>query len=202
MGVVTRRDALKYGGTQAGGVGLSGCLQFLQSESMTDTTPASPAPTCNEGFKSLEPWWIVKGSGPLAGFELQLDSEIYSKGDTLIAKFRNVTNQKQAAGNRHKYDVQFRGPNGWHTIIGVSEDEGFAWTDEGYLIQPGNGWTWRLTLTETGIWDGEHHGHSYRACQPLKPGTYRFVYWGITTEQEREEDFETDYALGVAFTVT
>jgi hypothetical protein len=65
---------------------------------------------------------------PLAEFELNLDSEAYSKGDLLIAKLRNVTNQGQSAGNKAKYDIQYRGPNGWHTIIGVSEEEDFGWT--------------------------------------------------------------------------
>lgn len=160
---------------------------------MTDTTPANPAPTCTEGYRSLEPWWIVKGSGPLAGFQLRLDGETYSEGDALIAELRNGTDQQQSAGNKAKYDIQYRGPNGWHTIIGVKEDEGFEWTDEGYLIPPGNGWTWRLTLTETGIWDGEYRGQSYRACQPLNPGTYRFVFWGVG---------ESDEALGISFTVS
>lgn len=159
---------------------------------MTDITPANPSPTCTDGYRSLEPWWIVKGPGPLAGFELRLDGETYSKGENLTAELRNVSNQKQGAGNRQKYDIQSRGPDGWHTIIGVREAEGFEWTDEGYLIPPGNGWTWRLTLTQDGVWDGEGGGQSYHACQRLEPGNYRFVFWGVGESEE---------ALGIPFTV-
>lgn len=168
---------------------------------MADDAPANPAPTCTEGYESLEPWWVVEGPGPLAGFKLRVDREEYAKGDELTAELRNVTESEQGAGNKHKYDIQYRATDGWHTIFGTPANESFAWTDEGYLIQPGDGWTWRFTLTQAGLSEGEDSGQSYHACQPVKPGTYRFVFWGVTTEQEREEGFETDYALGVPFKV-
>lgn len=159
---------------------------------MTDNVPATPAPTCMEGYESLDPWWIVEDPGPLAGFELRLDGESYTVGDELVAKLRNSTKDKQAAGNKFKYDIQYEGADSWHTIIGTREDEEFGWTDEGVLIPPGNGWTWRLTLTQAGVWDGEGSGQGYYACQPLKSGNYRFVYWGVG---------ESEDALGIPFTV-
>lgn len=168
---------------------------------MADDGPADPAPTCPEGYRSLQPWWIVKGPGPLAGFELRLDRETYTEGDELTAKLRNVTQSKQGAGNKHKYDIQYRGTDGWHTIFGTREDEGFCWTDEGYLIPPDNGFTWRFTLTQAGLSGGEGRRQSYRACQPVTPGTYRFVFWGISPEKEHGRGVETDSALGVKFRV-
>jgi hypothetical protein len=148
-----------------------------------------------EGYESLNPWWIVEDPGPLAGFELRLDRESYAVGDELVAKLRNITKEKQETGNKYTYDIQYEGADGWHTIIGTREDDEFGWDEVGYLFPPGNGWTWRLTLTQPGVWDGwdgEGSGQGYFACQPLTSGNYRFVYWGVG---------ESEDAIGIPFTV-
>lgn len=168
---------------------------------MTDNAPAKPAPTCSDGYESLNPWWIVKGPGPLAGFELRLDSESYAVGDELTVKLRNVTGGKRGTGNKDKYDLQHHGPDGWHTIFGTPADEEFGWTDEGILHPPGNGFTWRFTITRDGLSGGGRTGSGYHVCEPITPGTYRFVYWGITIEREDGAGVETNYALGIPFRV-
>lgn len=168
---------------------------------MTDNTPAKPAPTCTEGYESLKPWWIVRGPGPLAGFKLRLDTEGYTVGDELTVELRNVADGYSTSGNKNKYDVQRHGPDGWHTILGTSVDEDFGWTDEGISHPSGKGFTWRFTLTREGLSGQGRTGSGYHVCEPITPGTYRFVYWGIVIEREGEAGVETDYALGVPFHV-
>lgn len=160
---------------------------------------AGPAPSCGD-YEPIDPGWVVAGRGPLGGFDLTLNRRELVRGDTLTPSLTNVTDAEQSTGNRKKYDIQFRGAEGWHSIFGT---DGIApWTDEAVGHQPGEGFTWELTVTQDGLTEAVDHGPAYYVCSPLEPGTYRFVFWGITTERERREDFETDYALGVPFTVS
>lgn len=163
---------------------------------------AGPAPECPDGYEPFRPGWVVEGPGPLGGFELTLDRETYDQGDELVAELRNVTDEQQVSGTKGKFDLQRHGPDGWHTVFGLPEGSNPIWTSEGIAHPPGEGFTWRLTLTQAALSNGEIDSFpSYHACQPIDPGDYRFVYWGITTQQERAEDFETDYALAERFTV-
>jgi hypothetical protein len=117
-----------------------------------------------------------------------------------MATLRDVAEEELRTGNKKKYDIQYRGEEGWHSIFGT---DGIApWTDEAVPHQPGEGFRWELTFTQDGLSEAVDHGPAYFVCNPLEPGTYRFVYWGVTPERERQEDFETDYALGVPFTVS
>ena len=193
---------------------LAGCNQSSASQNTiaTDTTTtaqqtpattqyqdgsAGPAPSCTGEYSSFNPRWVVEGSGPLAGFNLTLDQRTIALGDTLTVSLRNVTGNTQTTGNRRKYDVQYRGSNGWHTIFGVEHNS--VWNDIGVGHEPNHGFTWQFPFTRDGL--SSLAGH-YGVCAPINPGTYRFVYWGITTEQEEKEDYETDYAIGVSFTIT
>lgn len=175
----------------------SGSLSELNSEGS-----ARPAPSCPDGYESFTSGWVVEGSGPLGGFDLVIRQDTYEQGDELVAELRNVTDDRQVSGNKGKIDLQYQGPNGWHTVFGIPQDTNPIWTSEGIAHPPGEGFTWRLPLSQEGLSEGAIESFpSYQACQQIVPGKYRFVYWGITTEQEREEDFETDYALGEKFTV-
>jgi|GEM_PF-817948 hypothetical protein len=160
---------------------------------------AGPAPSCTGGYSSFTPRWVVEGSGPLGGFNITTDQRTIGHGDTLTVSLRNVTDSTQLTGNRRKYDVQYRGSNGWHTIFG-KKDNSF-WNDVGIEHEPNQGFTWQFPFSRDGLSNiAEYDG--YGVCAPISTGTYRFVYWGITTEQEKKEDYETDYALGVSFMVT
>lgn len=200
-----------------GGVGLAGCSsQFSSGGSPpaastrspastplgpVEDGPAAPAPSCPDGVESVDPRWVVAGPGPLDGFELRVDRDAYARGDELVTRLRNVTDEERTSGVEAKYDVQYLGADGWHTILGTDAEGAVVIPDLGILHEPGEGFTWRFPLTRAGVSRETDRGPTYHACQPIRPGTYRFVYWGIVTEREREEDFETKYALGVAFDV-
>jgi hypothetical protein len=189
---------------------LAGCIQ---SDVTTDTsTPsqtttstmsiedghAGPANFCSGEYSSFNPLWVVQDSSQLAGFDLTLDPRTLTFGDMLRVSLRNVTDDTLYSGNIGKYDVQYRGSDGWHTIFGKIDH--LSWTDEAILHKPNHGFTWEFPFTQDGLSNVVDNG--YGVCAPLNPGTYRFVYWGITTEREENEDYETNYALGVPFTVT
>lgn len=55
-------------------------------------------------------------------------------------------------------------------------------------------------MTKDGLSETGKARPDYFVCTPLRSGTYRFIYWGVVPEKQREED--TDYALGTQFTVT
>lgn len=201
----------------AGSVGLAGCPSGVPTGSPpsgtptrsapstdvgeADDGPAAPAPSCPDGVESVDPRWVVAGPGPLDGFELRLDRDVYARGAELTVRLRNVAEGERTSGVAAKYDLQYRAADGWHTILGTDADGAVVIPDLGILHEPGEGFTWRFPLTRAGVSRETDRGPTYHACQPVRAGTYRFVYWGIVTEREREEDFATEYALGVAFDV-
>lgn len=228
----TRREILRAT-VAGSATAVAGCLSETPSESVATSSPAdtpspspaattesasrtatssgtsvpdgeaSPARSCRDGYHSIDPWWIVEGSGPLGGFDLTLDEDEISRDDILRARLTNVTDEERSTGTKQKFDIQYRAENGWHTIFGtVSEHAGYI--DLAVLHEPGAGFEWELRFTRDGL-SGTVDGHgelNHYACAPIESGTYRFVYWGITTERERRNDYETDYALGVPFTVS
>lgn len=223
MPSLTRRDIL--GLTTTGlSLGLAGCSltgtippSDTPATSSTDTTQttdtpststprqngrASPAPSCRDGYSSLDPGWVVEGPGPLGGFDLTLEPNSIAHGDTITATLENVTDEQQTTGYRKKYDIQYHGERGWHTIFGTEEETRAVWHDIGITHQPGEGFTWELTVTQDGLSGAIDGKPTYHVCMPLKAGTYRFVYWGVTSQKEVQNNYETEYALGVTFTVS
>ncbi|NLV14002.1 hypothetical protein [Haloarcula argentinensis] len=193
---------------------LAGCSQLSASQtpSQTDTKTtarasntgthdgqAGPAPSCPDGYSTFDPNWVVEGSGPLAGFNLTADQREIAFGDTLTVSLRNVTNSTQTTGDRGKFDVQYQGSDGWQTIFGSKND--LAWNLIGIKHKPAQGFSWQFPFTQDGL-SNIRNSDVFAVCASLTPGTYRFIYWGITTDREEQEDNKTDYALGVPFTVT
>ena len=162
---------------------------------------AGPAPSCSGGAERFEPWWVVIGNGPAGGFELRSSKKSLNQGQSLTVTLQNVTDQPQSSGNRRKFDLQYKRTGGWHTIFDVEGEA--AWTDIGIEHQPGTAFKWTFKLSREGIvtFLDKFDRSAYKLCSPINPGKYRFVYWGITSEREEKENFETDYALGVPFEV-
>ena len=66
---------------------------------------------------------------------------------------------------------------------------------------PGEGFRWELTFTQDGASDAVRHSPTYHVCAPLRSGEYRFVYWGVTSEKEVENNYETNYGVAARFSV-
>ena len=160
---------------------------------------ASPAPTCRGGYDPVRPRWVVEGPGPLGGFELSLSQGTLERGETLTARVTNVTAETRTTGTKKKYDIQSRDGGDWSSVFGTAP-EAFH-TDEAVTHRPGDGFVWELPFTQQGLTDAVDAGPTYAVCGPLESGDYRFVYWGITSRKEVEANYETEYALGVPFSV-
>jgi hypothetical protein len=219
LAAATAGGSLVLGGCTSGGSTRSDRTRSASPPSSTDTpspsrtateratpsaTPfedgrASPAPTCPDGYDPLRPRWVVEGPGPLGGFELSLARDTLERGATLTARLTNVTAETRTTGTEKKYDIQSRDGDDWYSVFGT-EPEAFH-TDEAVTHRPGDGFVWELPLTREGLTDAVDTGPTYAVCGPLEPGEYRFVYWGITSRKEVEAEYETEYALGVRFSV-
>lgn len=188
-------------------VGTSGCLKFSADESdnnldssgspnsptvgiLDDSNPVGTVPDCPEPYKSLEPFWVVAGSGPIGGFELRLNRNRYSVGDILEANLVNRTSKSQPTGGKDRVDIIYKGEEGWHTIFGSIEGNP-DWLAERILHKPGGVFNWKVTLTQEGLSEGNSLNGDYHACQQIKPGQYRFVYWGIIQEKEKTKNLKS-----------
>lgn len=212
MPSLSRRNFLGLTVTGAA-TALAGCIESPLQNTPSETTTtahqtptsqthdagAGPAPSCPGELSAFDPHWVVEGSGPLAGFTLTVNRRTVAIGDTLAVSLRNSTDATQMTGNKRKYDVQYRGSSGWHTIFGLKDN--YVWDDIGIEHEPNHAFTWQFPVTRDGL-SNITETSPYGVCAPITPGTYRFVYWGVTTDREEAEDYETDYALGVPFTVS
>lgn len=159
-----------------------------------------PAPTCQDDYRSIEPWWVVESYGPLAGFNLTVDTQSLAVGETLTATLTNISAESKGTGHKGKFDIQYRSEDGWHTILG-REDVWAGWSDVGLTHEPGEIFVWELPFTQDGISGAVDHPPTYHVCHPIREGDYRFVYWGIVTDAEVESDYETDYAVAAPFRI-
>lgn len=198
---VTDMNRRRFLGVIAGlGPPLAGCLGSETPASTPTDTPAStptstPTEPCQRDLKRIEPWWTVE-SGPLDGFDLSLSTESVSIGGTLTANLRNVTDEQRTSGTYTKYDIERQTAAGWESIFWKKEYE--AWTSEGVFHEPDEGFNWEFTFTQDGLTETGKARPDYFVCSSLEPGTYRFVYWGVSPEGESG----TDYALSSQFSVT
>jgi hypothetical protein len=180
------------------------------SETPATTEPGTTAPvtdgsagraeSCRDGYQSIEPYWVVESYGRLAGYRLRVEDPRISVGETLVATLENVSGETNSSGNKAKFDIQYRDADRWRTIFG-REDVFAGWSDEGVTHGPGEGFQWELTFTQDGASDAVRHSPTYHVCAPLEGGEYRFVYWGVTSEKEAENDYETDYGVAARFSV-
>lgn len=187
------------------GVSFSGCLSGRSLPFAGTSTPTPPEycqESINYNLTRVNPrpadTWKVE-AGPLGGFALGLSTDSVPVGGQMTARLRNITDEEQMSGTKQKYVIERQTTDGWQSIYRRPETE--VWTDEAIPHAPDEGFTWELTVTQDGLTSQEAYP-AYYVCDPLEPGTFRFVYWGITTTEERESNWEIEHALGDKFNVT
>lgn len=194
------------------GLPLTGCLEGAPSDPSTgrSTTPpptderattSSADPEC-EGAKRMD--YLVDSVvyDTLAGFTLRITEDTVTKGEPIHVTLENATDSDQASGVKDKYDIQRQAGDNWHSIFwgddANSQHEG--WHDVGITHPPGEGFTWELPVTRNGLGREIDEGVGYLAvCNPLSPGMYRFVFWGLNSDQQQQNE---DVGLGARFRVT
>lgn len=192
---------------------LAGCTSFgssgggdqtTTSETGATATPVqtvdqtTPTDGCPEGYTELTPFWRAAGPGPRHGFELSLQKTEIDMGDMLVARVRNATSAEQTTGHKAKFDIQYNSGGNWETIYGM-DGEMQAWVAEVVRHPPGTGFTYRLPFTRSGLSNPTDHYPPLGVCSQLKPGTYRFIYWGLHEDESTED--QTEAGIAQSFTV-
>lgn len=202
MNPISRREILRRGSI---GIGLisAGCISPKQSEETASSTKtmetALPAESC-DGYTPIDPWWAVRGQGPLAGFSLDLSSANVSIGKQIRATLTNVSGNNRKTGSKMEYDIQYRDNDKWRSIFGV-EQKSVVYTDELVEHQPGGGFEWVFEFSQSGLSNSISKQPTYYVCHELQEGEYRFVYWGIHPEEEKEDESRIQYAIAKPFVV-
>ncbi|WP_276299653.1 hypothetical protein [Halorussus lipolyticus] len=149
-----------------------------------------PAPSCGDDWERLNAGTSGDVSlGTVGGFELTAEPTTLSLGDCVTFRLTNTTDEKLTTGVREKYDIHRKTADGWQSVL-FTKHRGYI--DFGIMQSPGEGFVWKRRLSQAGL-SGHSDRHEARACEPLEPGTYRFVYWGGAGNFD---------ALGVEFEVT
>jgi len=210
----SRRDCLRLGGPAIGGA-FAGCLSgggLTSGTSTTQPTATSSTPSSTTGTSAhcagsrrQNPVEMAVQYDTLSGFDLTANEDSVEQGESLVVVLENVTDTTRQSGNSSKYDVHRRMEDGWVSVFQPSRanDETPAFYSDAVSHAPGEGFRWDLTLTRDGLGHEIEHGTGYLVvCSPIAPGTYRFVYWGVGSNEENQDDPAEEYALGVQFTVT
>jgi len=175
---LTDADGIRDPATLAGGVKPSG-----------DPPAVPPDRTCDDagferlggGYTSPVNWGDGGGTTAGAGLALRVLSSstseqsplTFERGETVTIRLTNVSARPIGVGNRRKYSFEVHTETGWSEVRG-SDDGPIGYTDELITIPPGERFEWSFVLTEAGIVDDTQ----LRVCPSLRPGRYRFVFFG------------------------
>lgn len=157
------RRALLRAGLGIGVCGMAGCLGRRGRGS-------------DHGCSDGERWDIAfrrVGHGTYEGFRLAADPETVALGDDITFRLRNVSGEPRSVGTDGNYTIQDRHTGGWRNVF--STEAGIGWDGSAKSVDPDElAFAWTFTVAETGFEDAR-----YELCDPLTPGEYRFVYWGL-----------------------
>lgn len=132
----------------------------------------------------------------LEGFTMSVDPAEVQHGERLTVRMENASDEEQLSGNRRKFTIHRRVDGEWQSVY--TEGEHSEWNDIGIQHEPGEGFTWELSVSQDGFSEAPNR---LEACAAVEPGDYRFVYWGVGTEKEEATDWEKEYGLGAEFAV-
>ncbi|MFC4989525.1 MSCRAMM family adhesin SdrC [Saliphagus infecundisoli] len=136
-------------------------------------------------------------------FELEASPDPVALGEEITATLRWLEGDDNSRfGTGEKFTVERETDDGWESIYRVNSALE-TWMDMGSIkpeSSPPTAWfEWSLTLTREGMAKPTLGETPYAVCELLEPGTYRFVYWSVSSPEGRED---TDLGIGSEFTVT
>ena len=160
--------------------------------------PIREPPACEEDVHRLSSPVDEVRYGSLGGFTLTASENAVVPGNPMTFRLENTTEAGRVTGNKRKHDIQRRVDGEWRSIYWVKSE---MYNALGVHQPPGNGFQWTFTVSRDGLEQSRQSNTSYSVCDAIVPGDYRFVYWGVSRHEERESDYETEYAVGARFTV-
>lgn len=146
---------------------------FVRPEDEPATVPA-PLDCPDDGTERMPSRSDVTW-GETAALAMRVDRLAVERGETVSVRMTNVTDGEVTTGNDSKYGLEVYTEAGWEDVRVYDADErGAAYTDEGIIHPPGEGFEWELTMST----DELETGHTeLEVCPDLPAGRYRFVYW-------------------------
>ena len=181
------------------------CLSSQPSRSGETSAPPSPSECQDSVSPPLTDVHVPRSkkreidAGPIGGFALSLSPDPVPVGGDLTVRIYNETDAQQVSGKKRKFLIERQTEAGWQSIYDRPENEG--WTDEAIPHASDEGFTWTFTMTPSGL-SAPDGTPSYYVCERVDPGKYRFVYWGVTTIEERTSNWKIEQALGTQFKMT
>jgi len=142
---------------------------------LSRTTPANPI-DCD-----ADPRPISRAAGDsyperVNEFELTASKDVVTIGGKIAFTLTNVGDAPQVIGEKYKYNI-LRQNDGWEPVYYTTQQA--AWTDLGLHVYPGGGFRWPFTITSERIERRNGYNPAYHVCAPLKPGEYRFAFFGL-----------------------
>lgn len=119
--------------------------------------------------------------GEYNGFKLTASGSELSPGDTVTLHLTNASSEERQTGTDDWFDLQRKHGDGYRSVYFVAEEPAFS--DEAVPHEPGEGFEWRFELTQDGL-TTETEFVTFRACNEVTPGEYRFLYWGFSGTEE------------------
>lgn len=126
------------------------------------------------------------------GFTLKSSKNEYHTGERARFKILNNSNNIANTGSKNKYDIQKKNGQDWQSIY---ETNNWVWTYVGIPHSPGEGFTWELKLDDSSLDRGVNESHSLRVCEPISPGKYRFVFFGLDSGKPSNNSIATRFQL-------
>lgn len=124
-------------------------------------------------------------------FTIRTDSNQYSIGDEMVAQLTNVSDEKAYTGTKEQYDIQKKYGDEW---VSIYWSDGFSWVFTGTPHSPGDGFKWELLLNDDDLQVGSE-GHALKPCGPLKPGHYRFVFFGVNIDDRNQNGLASRFKI-------
>ncbi|WP_418281442.1 hypothetical protein [Halorubrum sp. DTA98] len=134
------------------------------------------------GYRDEVAWGSTSGVDGTPGLELRVvdpdgdGTTAFARGDEVRVELTNVAAAPIGTGNLGMYNVEVYAEDGWTEVRGGEGQ--FEYTEELLLHPPGETVAWTLEMTEEGVVAEHQYRDHLRVCPDLRPGRYRFVFWG------------------------
>ena len=178
-----RRTVLAaLGATTLGGcLGQAEQLANQKTETMTQQTPSECDSDLALLTTDLGRKYTIKEETS-ENFLLEIEPPSVNLGQDISIHLKNISSESQRTGSRDHYAIQKNDHDEWNHIFST---KGNVLLDaQAVDHDPSDGFTWEFTVSPIGFSIGP-----YYVCKELKPGKYRFVYFGLPDGAALESAF-------------